>query len=71
VPVLISCTELFGITVEGLAIVPMPFWLIVTPDVDRLIAVVPMFTIVINVPIGNATDALVGIVMVCAPVLAE
>jgi hypothetical protein len=71
VPVLISCKELFGVIVEGLAIVPTPFWLIVTPVVDRPIDVVPIFTIVITVPIGKATDAFVGTVMVCAPVLAE
>jgi hypothetical protein len=42
-----------------------------TPDALKSIGLVPLFTIVINVPIGNATDALVGIVTVCAPVLAE
>jgi hypothetical protein len=42
-----------------------------TPDTDKTILVVPSFTIVIKVPRSKATEAFVGIVIVCAPVLAE
>jgi hypothetical protein len=52
------------------ALVP-PLASTATPDADKRIAVVPSFTIVIKVPRGNATDAFVGIVIVCGPVLAE
>jgi hypothetical protein len=42
-----------------------------TPDALKAIGLVPLFTIVITVPIGKATEAFVGIVIVCAPVFAE
>jgi hypothetical protein len=71
VPVFTSCTATPGSTTgANNALVP-PFVFIVTPDTDKTILVVPSFTIVIIEPIGKATDALVGIVIVCAPVLAE
>jgi hypothetical protein len=71
VPVFISCTA-WPVAIAGVdnALV-LPFAFMVTPAADRTILFVPSFTMVITVPIGNATDAFVGIVIVCAPVLAE
>jgi hypothetical protein len=71
VPVFSNCTEAFtGTTGTDKADAEL-FAKIETPDALKSIVVVPLFTIVINVPIGNATDAFVGIVIVCAPVLPE
>jgi hypothetical protein len=71
VPVLSNCTALFGCTAGYVVAEAEPFEITVTPVALKTIWVVPRLTIVISVPIGNATDAFVGIVIVCAPVLAE
>jgi hypothetical protein len=71
VSVFTSCTATLGDTAGADNALAPPFVFIVTPDADKTILLVPSFTIVITEPIGKATDALVGIVMVCAPVLAE
>jgi hypothetical protein len=71
VPVFNSWTDWLGAIAGTESALLLPFGFIVTPDTDNTILFVPSFTIVITVPIGNATDAFVGIVMVCAPVLAE
>jgi hypothetical protein len=54
----------------GTAVV-LPFKYIEMPVAPIKMLVVPKFTIVISVPIGKATAAFVGIVIVCAPLLAE
>jgi hypothetical protein len=71
VAVFSSCTEAPGIIAGFDTKVRLPLAYTETPDTPRRIVVVPKFTIVIVVPIGKATDAFVGIVIVCAPVLAE
>jgi hypothetical protein len=71
VPVFKICTELAGGTSGLLNALAFPLLKTETPATLSKILLVPIFTIVINVPSGNATDALVGIVIVCAPVLAE
>jgi hypothetical protein len=64
VPIFISCTAApESMTGEDKALV-LPFVSTVTPDTDKIILVVPSFTIVITDPIGKATDAFVGIVIV-------
>jgi hypothetical protein len=71
VPVLSSCTELFGCKLGYGKADAEPLGITETPEALKIICVVPLFTIVIKVPMGNATDAFVGMVIVCAPVLAE
>jgi hypothetical protein len=71
VSVFSSCTEAFAGTTGIDKADAELFAKIETPDALKSIGLVPLFTIVITVPIGNATDAFVGIVIVCAPVLAE
>jgi hypothetical protein len=71
VSVFINCTETPGKTLAMVTALTPPFSKTEIPEMPRIIAVVPLFTIVTSVPIGNATDAFVGSVMVCAPVLAE
>jgi hypothetical protein len=51
--------------------VVLPLFRRETPEAERKIAEEPILTRVITDPIGNATDAFVGMVMVCAPVFAE
>jgi hypothetical protein len=71
VAVFISCIDVPEPTRALDKAVRLPVGKIETPDALNVMAFVPMFTMVINAPIGNATDAFVGIVIVCAPVLLE
>jgi hypothetical protein len=66
-----NCKDVPGLIFGVALALLLPFGYIETPETLKSIVFVPKFTRVINVPIGNATDAFVGIVMVCAPVLAE
>jgi hypothetical protein len=66
-----NCTAVPVGTIGAVSAAAPPLASMDTPDTDKTILVVPSFTIVIKVPRGKATDAFVGIVMVCAPVLAE
>jgi hypothetical protein len=54
----------FTARIDGLEIAPTPFCITDMPVVDKTMELVPLFTIVMSVPIGKATDALVGIVIV-------
>jgi hypothetical protein len=71
VSVFSNCKDVPGLIFGAALALLLPFGYIETPDTPRRIVVVPKLTTVINVPSGNATDAFVGIVIVCAPVLAE
>jgi hypothetical protein len=66
-----NCTETPGKTLGTVAALVLPFSKTEIPEMPRTIAVVPLFAIVISVPIGNATEEFNGIVIVCAPVFAE
>jgi hypothetical protein len=64
VPVFISCTA-WPVAIAGAAnALVLPFAFMDTPEADRTILLVPSFTIVITDPIGKATDAFVGTVIV-------
>jgi hypothetical protein len=71
VPVFKICTEVAGGTNGLVKAVAFPLLKTETPATLSNMLLVPLLTIVINVPIGNATEAFVGIVIVCAAVLAE
>jgi hypothetical protein len=64
VAVFINCTDVpDGICADDKAVM-LPAGIIETPEMDKPIFVVPIFTMVTDAPIGKATDALVGIVIV-------
>jgi hypothetical protein len=64
VPVFKICTELAGGTNGAEKALAFPLLKTETPATLSKILLVPIFTIVITVPSGNATDAFVGIVIV-------
>jgi hypothetical protein len=67
-----NCNETPTFKTDGLDMaVVLPLFRRETPEAERSIAEEPIFTMVMTEPIGNATDAFVGIVMVCPLVLAE
>lgn len=66
-----NCKEVPRPTFDVVIALLLPFGYTEILEIPKVIELVPKLTSVTNVPIGNATDAFVGIVMVCAPVLAE
>jgi hypothetical protein len=71
VAVLSNCTETPTFISGYVRAVKLPLLNTDTPETPRRIAPDPTLIIVINVPIGKATEAFVGIVIACVPVLAE